>query len=129
MSTKIQKIKKRNGQVVEFSPDKIEKAMDSAFMGIQGGIDQGRVHEMADHVIRELENKFHEDAPSVEDVQDLVERELMKNKFFDVAKSYILYRYDHTKVRQEKELDNLEKLEKKRFFSSEAVREKKKILF
>lgn len=110
--SKIIKIKKRNGSIVDFDEQKISRATQKAFIHVRGGIDDDKIHEICDHVLQELERLFPEGAtPSVEDVQDLVEKEIMRQGFFDVAKSYILYRYEHAKVREEKQKEVLELIE------------------
>lgn len=49
--------------------------------------------------------------PSVEHIQDLVEKYIMAVGYFDVTKEYIIYRYEHEKIRAEKKEEDLEKLE------------------
>src|SRR3989338_8521147 len=50
--------------------------------------------------------------PGVEDVQDMVERKLAEQGLFEVAKSYILYRKEHERLREEKKREVLERIEK-----------------
>jgi ribonucleoside-diphosphate reductase alpha chain len=69
------------------------------------------VDEIALLVIKDLERLFVDSTPMVEHVQDAVERELMQQGYFDVAKAYILYRYEHSKQREEKKKEVLEKIE------------------
>ncbi|MDP2587300.1 MAG: ribonucleoside-diphosphate reductase subunit alpha [bacterium] len=112
MST-IQKIKKRNGEIVDFDPKKISLVTTKAFVAVTDKKHENDVLAITDQVVAELEALFagREDAPTVEGVQDLVERAIMQRGYFDVAKSYIIYRYQHTKQREEKHLEDLEKLE------------------
>ncbi len=110
--SKIIKIKKRNGQIVDFSQDKIRLAVQKAFIAVRGAFDDTKLDEIVEHVVLDLEKSFPEGTtPSVENVQDLVEKELMKQDFFDIAKSYIIYRYEHAKEREEKQKEILEKIE------------------
>jgi ribonucleoside-triphosphate reductase len=53
-------------------------------------------------VVASLDHRFKDAIPTVEQVQDLVEEELQKNKAYNVAKRYILYRAERTKVRDAK---------------------------
>lgn len=108
----IQKIKKRNGSLVEFNPEKIGLAILKAFQETRGTADVEKIRLLTERVINNLESFFHESIPAVENVQDFVERELMQGEFYDVAKSYILYRYEHAKVREEKKKEIQEKIEK-----------------
>lgn len=95
----IHHIKKRDGRVTEFTPGKITIAVQKAFVAVRGGIDPEPLNALTDEITRRLEDAFGETVISIEDVQNYVERVLMEKGFFDVAKDYILYRYEHTKLR------------------------------
>lgn len=112
MST-ILKIKKRNGEIVDFDQAKIAIAVKKAFLAVTGNEHENDSLAVTEQVVRELEDLYRgrEDAPSVEGVQDLVEKGIMQRGFFDVAKSYIIYRYQHAKQREEKKIEALEKIE------------------
>lgn len=112
----LQKIKKRNGEVVDFDRHKIMLAIQKSFFATRGTVEEGPVQIIAGNVIDELMAKFSsvEQVPSVEDVQNTVERKIMEQGFFDVAKSYILYRYEHAKEREEKKKDVLKRIEENR---------------
>ncbi|MBI4128903.1 MAG: ribonucleoside-diphosphate reductase subunit alpha, partial [Parcubacteria group bacterium] len=84
---------------------------EKAFGVIRGGVAEEKLHDITTHVVTRLEGLFPEKTPGVEDVQDLVEREIMREGFFDVAKAYIIYRYEHTKERQRKKEDVIQKIE------------------
>ena len=112
----ILKIKKRNSAIVDFQPEKITRAMYMAFMDVRGTADAEKLKEMTDGVLRTIEVNFSFATPSVEDVQDAVEKELMKAGYFDIAKNYIIYRYEHAKEREEKKRETLEKLEENSLF-------------
>ena len=104
------KIKKRNGEIVEFSVDKITNAVHKAFIAADAKFSEEHIGAIVDQAVLELTKGFPETTPSVEDVQNIVEHILMAGGHFDVAKSYIIYRYEHTKVREEKKKDVLDKL-------------------
>ena len=120
------KIKKRNGAIVDFQPEKITRAMYMAFTDVRGSTDGEKLREMTDSVVRTIEVNFSFATPSVEDVQDAVEKELMKAGYFDVAKNYIIYRYQHTKEREEKKRETLEKLEENSLFVTKRSGEKQR---
>lgn len=85
---------KRDGTREEFEIDKIQKAVYSAFKA------ENKV--MPDYLVKMIDSLFSQlegDTISVEEIQDKVEDILMNNKFFDVAKSYILYREKHKEAR------------------------------
>ncbi len=111
-SAMITKIKKRNGSIVEFDTTKIMVAISKAYQATTGQSSQSAAQEISQKVISELEASFPGDkTPTVEDVQNYVERVLMENGLFDVAKAYIIYRYEHAKGREEKKKEVLEKIE------------------
>ncbi|MDP3769565.1 MAG: ribonucleoside-diphosphate reductase subunit alpha [Candidatus Sungbacteria bacterium] len=120
------KIKKRNGAIVDFQPEKITRAMYLAFMDVRATVDEDKLREMTDTVVRTIEVNFPFATPCVEDVQDAVEKELMKAGYFDVAKDYIIYRYQHTKEREEKKREVLEKLEENALFVTKRSGEKQR---
>ena len=112
----LQKVKKRNGEVVDFDQHKIMLAVQKSFFATRGTVEEGPVRIITGNVVNELVAKFPsaEQIPSVEDVQNTVERKIMEQGFFDVAKSYILYRYEHAKEREEKKRDVLKRIEENR---------------
>jgi ribonucleoside-diphosphate reductase alpha chain len=104
-------IKKRSGEIVSFDPVKIHVAITKAFLEVTGKNDDSVVRPIADHVISHIEEKFKGRVPGVEDVQNTVEQVLMEQGLFPVAKSYIIYRYEHTKVREEKKQEMQKRIE------------------
>ena len=106
------KIKKRDGSMVDFNAEKIGVAINKAFHDVRSVADPGVIKGLTDSVVKTVEKFFPEMPPAVENIQDFVERELMEHGFYDVAKAYILYRYEHAKERAEKKKQILEKIEK-----------------
>ncbi len=107
-------IKKRNGQTVPFELPKIEEALRKAFIAIT----REEKPQVAKHISLLVEKELELEAitreayiPTVEHTQDLVEKHLMGAGFFDVAKAYIIYRYERSKDRDEKKKEDLEKIE------------------
>jgi ribonucleoside-diphosphate reductase alpha chain len=98
-----EKIKKRNGIIVDFDSAKIKVAITKAFMQVRGGVDPMVLADLAAQASDMLGSRFADKVPGVEDVQNIVESVLMAGGYFDVAKNYIIYRYEHTKIRQEEE--------------------------
>lgn len=105
-------IKKRSGEVVSFDNSKIKLAVSKAYVEVNYKANDALAAEIADAVAAEMEAVFVDRIPGVEDVQNIVERKLMEKGLFDVAKAYIIYRYEHTKVREEKKAEVLEKIDK-----------------
>lgn len=104
-------IRKRSGALVPFEPDKIVVAVRKAFAAVRGEGYEAIASSIAEIARAEVEVQFRDRVPGVEDVQDLVEKALMREGFFDVAKHYIIYRYEHAKIRQHATEVVLEKIE------------------
>lgn len=96
----ITKIKKRDGKTVPFNREKIRLAMERAARSVDPEADLRPFGLIVDHVVRYIELSFIGKTPDVEGVQDLVERTLMEHGYYEIAKTYILYRAEHTKARQ-----------------------------
>lgn len=98
----VTKIKKRNGSIVDFEPSKISLAVQKAFLDVLKAPHTEDAEGIAASVNTALNEVYTSAAqlPGVEEVQDLVERALMERGYFDVAKSYIIYRYEHAKIRE-----------------------------
>ena len=90
---------KRDGQVVSFRREKIEEAIYKAFRETrEAGRQEAR--EVARRVVKRLNKSFPaEHVPTVEEIQDKVEEALIKSKYTQTAKAYILYRENRRKLR------------------------------
>ena len=88
---------KRDGRKEEFDKDKISNAIKKAFIEVDGDIDD-KAEAIVDKIANEIAGTKKEEM-SVEDIQDLVEQKLMCSARKDVAKCYILYRNERTKMR------------------------------
>ena len=85
---------KRDGTKENFDIDKIQRAVYSAFKAVG--------ETMPDYLVKMIDSLFSQlegDAIGVEEIQDKIENILMNDKFFDVAKAYILYREKHKQAR------------------------------
>ena len=97
----IDKVKKRNGAIVDFDRDRIQHAIHKAYVATRGQeADPPVVEAIVDEVIIDLEGTYVVDIPGVENIQDRVERKIAEKGLFDVAKSYILYRVEQEEKRQ-----------------------------
>jgi ribonucleoside-diphosphate reductase alpha chain len=101
----IAKITKRSGEVVDFDEGKIAIAIEKANEAQGSPIPSEVIDEITARVLVKLEQMFGEGGvPGVEEVQDVVERQIAETGFWTVAKAYILYRYQqHEKREEEKE--------------------------
>ena len=100
------KLIKRNGSEVTFDAEKIYVAVEKANMAIDEmeRISDREIRRVTDKVTRKCEKMKR--AVSVEEVQDLVERELMATGNFLLAKTYITYRYTRELVRKSNTTDD-----------------------
>ena len=95
-------VKKRDGQVVEFDILKIEEAIMKAFEASGKSYNKEIIELLALRVTAVFSDKVVKGVVSVEDIQDSVEVVLIQASYVDVAKSYILYRKQHEKMRNMK---------------------------
>jgi len=96
----IKTVRKRDGRIVEFDKQKIANAIFKAASAV-GGKDQEEANKLAEKVAAVIEYQFDEKSvPTVEEVQDVVEKVLMKSGHAKTAKAYILYRQQHQKIRE-----------------------------
>ena len=88
----VSKVKKRDGRIVNFDLDKITNAIYKAAEAV-GGKDRKTAEFLSMRVVEILEEKFDgRSVPSVEEIQDIVEKVLIENGHAKTAKAYILYR-------------------------------------
>lgn len=92
-------IKKRDGREAPFNIEKIARAIYRAAQAV-GGNDYAEAMELADKVCQSLSESIIGRNPSVEEVQDMVERVLIENGHAKTAKAYILYRAERTRARE-----------------------------
>ena len=91
---------KRDGRKVPFDPQKITDAIMKAFRACNSAKTIKTAEQLTRQVLDELEKNECIGEPSVEEVQDTVERVLIENGFVRTAKSYILYRAERSRVRE-----------------------------
>ena len=95
-------VKKRDGRIVPFDGDRILNAIAKA-MSVTGEGSRDEAQKVTEQVINELNRRYAADhTPTIEDVQDAVEMELIVMDFAKTAKAYILYRQDRAQVRERK---------------------------
>ena len=95
----IKSIKKRDGRVVLYNEDKIAQAILKA-MQASGEGDASDAAGVANSVEASLEKLCGTNPPTIEQIQDQVEKDLMSAGFEETAKKYILYRAGRTRVRE-----------------------------
>ncbi|MEX0618513.1 MAG: ribonucleoside-diphosphate reductase subunit alpha [Pseudohongiellaceae bacterium] len=100
---------KRNGAVVPYDDSKIAVAITKAYLAVEGGnaAASSRVHELVATLSEQISAIFKRRMPSggtihIEDIQDQVELALMRSGEHKVARSYVIYRAEHTRLREQK---------------------------
>ena len=103
VSKLIKKLKKRDGEIVKFDIERISTAVGKA-MKVSGEGNEIEANKIAEKVVLHLYKtniKNQHYVPTVEEIQDAVERELIWADFADTAKAYILYREKRAQERSE----------------------------
>jgi len=100
---------KRNGAVVSYDESKISVAITKAYLAVEGGkaAASSRIHESVQQLGRQITDIFRRRMPSggtihIEDIQDQVELALMRTGEHKIARSYVIYRADHARIREQK---------------------------
>lgn len=94
------KVIKRDGRTVEFNKDKIKNAILKAYNDIDKNSENNNAKAKASEIANHISNMGKD--MCVEDIQDIVEEKLMASNRKDVARAYILYRNNRTKIRENK---------------------------
>lgn len=109
------KVIKRNNNVITFNPSKISIAITKAFLDEEGKDNNNsiRIHNLVEQltieVCRSLTRYLHiTQQVHIEDIQDQVELALMRNGFHKIARSYVLYREEHRKLREKQQQKQLQ---------------------
>ncbi|VVB98643.1 Vitamin B12-dependent ribonucleoside-diphosphate reductase [uncultured archaeon] len=97
----VTKIRKRDGSIVDFDSNKMKEAIWKAVQAV-GGKDREESDKTAEFAVQLLNEKFGQEAPSVEDAQDIVEKALIERGHATTAKAYILYRHKKSVEREVK---------------------------
>ncbi len=98
----VSKIQKRDGSIVPFDFKKIVRAISRAMEQVgEGSPDEAEMvaHRVASEVVR-IAKKYKNFLPTVEGIQDEVERQLILSEYVKTAKSYILYREERARIRK-----------------------------
>lgn len=92
---------KRDGRLVSFDKDKIRQAIISAFIEVDGE-ETAYAKDKSNEIARYIYTSFYGRDATVEEIQKMVEDKLMASNRKDVARSYIIYRNNRDRIRQEK---------------------------
>jgi ribonucleoside-diphosphate reductase alpha chain len=95
------RVVKRTGVLADFDEERIRTAILKAVAAVDREILPHEVDEIVGSVTGEIEERFVDFFPNVENIQDLVEKHLVLAGHYEIAKAYILYREDRRKAREE----------------------------
>ena len=111
----ILRVIKRNGSVVNFDISKIEVAITKAFLAVHtsAAAASSSVQQKVNSLAKSVHDTFSSRMPSggtihIEEIQDQVELALMRSEELKVARAYVVYRAERTKIRQEENTSALE---------------------
>ncbi|MEK7669102.1 MAG: ATP cone domain-containing protein [Patescibacteria group bacterium] len=99
----VKKVQKRDGSIVSFDFERIVTAINKAMKASREGSEaEARMvaHKVVADLVR-ISKKYKNFLPTVEGIQDSVEKELMLSEYINTARNYILYRQERTKVREQ----------------------------
>lgn len=99
----VTKVQKRNGEIVDFDSSKIKSAIFASAKSV-GGKDEMVATKLAKMVVEIIHETYGASIPSVEDVQDVVEKVLIEEGHAKTAKAFIIYRKRHEEIREVKNL-------------------------
>jgi ribonucleoside-triphosphate reductase len=94
-----ERIRKRDGQIVQFQPEKVTRAIYKAAVAC-GGNDYSKAEELCREVMTVAASRIGNRTPEVEEVQDIIEKVLIENGHAQTAKAFILYREKRRGARQ-----------------------------
>ncbi len=108
------KVIRRDGTLTTFDATKINAAMTKAFLAVEGdtAASSSRIHETVANLVKKITDTFGRRIPHggtlhIEDIQDQVELILMRAGEHKVARTYVLYREERRKARQEQQLPEI----------------------
>ncbi len=100
--SQIKSVVKRDGSIVDFTPQRITNAIYRAAVAV-GGRDKSTAENLTEQVVALLREQTPKgETPTVEQIQDLVEKVLIENGHARVAKAYILYRAERARLREQR---------------------------
>ena len=94
------RVVKRTGEVVDFDAIRIRAAIHKAVGAIGGDLADNGLDVLVDAICEEVETRFVDFYPNVENIQDIVEKHLVRAQHYEIAKAYILYRAERHKDRE-----------------------------
>ncbi len=98
---RVLKVVKRTGEVVDFDGVRIRNAVAKAVGATGADVGNTSLDRLIGDISDEIDSRFLDFYPNVENIQDIVEKHLVRDGHYEIAKAYILYRAERSKVREE----------------------------
>ena len=95
------RVVKRTGEIADFDAERIRTAILKAVEARRAELPPNEVDEVLASIVDDIGGRFKEFYPNVENVQDVVEKQLVLKGHYEIAKAYILYRDQRSKVRDQ----------------------------
>ncbi len=95
------KVVKRTGEIVDFDRQRIRNAILAAVGATANEVELNRIDSMTSDIVDEVGTRFTDFFPNVENIQDIVEKHLVVDGQYEIAKAYILYRAERQNMRAE----------------------------
>jgi len=102
-------VTKRNGEVVSFDIEKVKTAISKAVRAEKKEVNPEGLNLIVKNIAEEIQLRFVDFYPNVENVQDIVEKHLVDNDLYEIAKGYILYRAKRREERDKEQEITIEK--------------------
>ena len=100
MKNKTEKVQKRDGSIVDFDSERIASVVFKALTATNEG-NGNRTKKLVEKIVKILNLRFKEGVIlHVEQIQDIVEEVLLSSPYRRTAKSYIIYRDQHARLRE-----------------------------
>lgn len=93
---------KNDGSIQMFDYGKIERAVTKAFASVEAPLDEKFMEQLKSQIDKALSNHTSDEQIAVEELQDIIQKELIKRNKYDVVESFILYRKKRQEIRESK---------------------------
>jgi ribonucleoside-diphosphate reductase alpha chain len=103
------KVIKRTGELIDFDRNRVRNAISNAIKATKDELSAEKLDQLVSDIAEEAEIRFTDFSPNVENIQDLVEKHLVKNGLYEISKEYILYRAKRQEERNQAKKQTIEK--------------------
>jgi len=108
-------VTKRSGEVVGFDEERIHNAIMHAVRAVKQQVEPEVINKLVTEICAEIDERFIDFYPNVENVQDIVEKHLVNADLYEIAKEYILYR---ARRQEDREAQKKSRILRRRFWGN-----------